>query len=95
MLRKIILFFCCFSNFFSLVELAEMLLQVCGVPRGLVVVNLVVEDVLYMLDGMGIETGVSMEKLLEATDYISKELGRAPSSRAANALLIKKGYKAK
>ena len=52
--------------------------------------NVATEDVVYMLNGMGIETGVDMEKLLEAGQYISDFLGRDPVSRAATALLRKR-----
>ena len=49
--------------------------------------NVATEDVVYMLRGMGIETGVDMNKLLEAGRFISDFLGREPVSRAATALL--------
>jgi len=52
--------------------------------------NVATEDVVYMLDGMGIETGVDMEKLLQAGQFISDFLGREPVSRAATALLRKR-----
>ena len=52
--------------------------------------NVATEDVVYMLHGMGIETGVEMDKLLDAGRYISDFLGREPVSRAATALLRKK-----
>lgn len=52
--------------------------------------NVATEDVVYMLDGMGIETGVDMQKLLEAGVYINSFLEREPVSRAASALLKKK-----
>lgn len=52
--------------------------------------NVATEDVIYLLDGMGIETGVDMEKLLAAGVYINKFLEREPVSRAASALLKKK-----
>ncbi len=42
--------------------------------------NVATEDVLYMLNGMGIETGVDMDKLLDAGRYISDQLGRKPNS---------------
>jgi hydroxymethylglutaryl-CoA lyase len=51
--------------------------------------NVATEDVVYMLHGMGIETGVDMDKLLEAGRFISDFLGREPVSRAATALLRK------
>ncbi|HEB97223.1 MAG TPA: hydroxymethylglutaryl-CoA lyase [Sedimenticola thiotaurini] len=48
--------------------------------------NVATEDVLYMLDGMGIETGVDLAGLLEASAFISDALGRPPASRVALAL---------
>ena len=52
--------------------------------------NVATEDVVYMLHGMGIATGVDMDKLLEAGRFISDFLRREPVSRAATALLRKK-----
>lgn len=52
--------------------------------------NVATEDVVYMLHGMGIDTGVDMDKLLQAGQFISDFLGREPVSRAATALLRKK-----
>ncbi|MGH8397544.1 MAG: hydroxymethylglutaryl-CoA lyase, partial [Gammaproteobacteria bacterium] len=43
--------------------------------------NVATEDVLFMLTGMGIETGVDMDKLLEAGTFISEALGRRPESK--------------
>ena len=51
--------------------------------------NVATEDVLYMLEGMNIETGIDMHKLLEANRFISDKLGRSSTSRAASALLAK------
>jgi hydroxymethylglutaryl-CoA lyase len=51
--------------------------------------NVASEDVLYMLDGMGIETGVDMAKLIAAGDFICAALGRATLSRAARAIAAK------
>lgn len=48
--------------------------------------NVGTEDVVYMLEGMGIATGVDMEKLLAATNAISMLIGRPPVSRVASAL---------
>ena len=53
--------------------------------------NVATEDVVYMLHGMGIETGIDMDRLLEAGHFISDFLGREPVSRAATALLRKRG----
>jgi hydroxymethylglutaryl-CoA lyase len=51
--------------------------------------NVATEDVVYMLEGMGIKTGVEMAKLLAATNQISKLIGRPPVSRVASALNAK------
>jgi len=51
--------------------------------------NVASEDVLYMLDGLGIETGIDMQKLAAAGQYISAELGREPQSKAARAIAAK------
>ena len=51
--------------------------------------NVATEDVVYMLDGLGIETGVDLEKLFRAGQFICKELGREPASRVARALAAK------
>jgi hydroxymethylglutaryl-CoA lyase len=48
--------------------------------------NVATEDVVYMLEGMGIVTGVDMTKLLAATNQVSRLLGHAPVSRVASAL---------
>lgn len=45
--------------------------------------NVATEDVLYLLQGLGIETGVDMDKLLAAGDFISAQLGRENGSRLA------------
>ncbi|MBW0234999.1 hydroxymethylglutaryl-CoA lyase [Pseudomonas taetrolens] len=47
--------------------------------------NVATEDVLYMLQGMGIETGVDMDKLLLAGQHICNVLGRVTGSRVARA----------
>lgn len=48
--------------------------------------NLATEDLLYMLDGMGIETGVSLDAVLAATRFVSGVLGHEAPSRAYRAL---------
>ncbi len=48
--------------------------------------NVATEDVVYMLHGMGIETGIDLEQLLATGQFISQQLGRAPVSKVANAL---------
>ena len=47
--------------------------------------NVATEDVLYMLNGMGIETGIDMDKLLLAGQHICNVLGRVTGSRVAKA----------
>jgi len=51
--------------------------------------NVATEDLVYMLEGLGIETGVDLTKLRRAGDFISAALGRAPGSKAARALAAK------
>jgi hydroxymethylglutaryl-CoA lyase len=52
--------------------------------------NVATEDVVYMLEGMGVRTGVDMDKLLAATNAMSLVLGKPPVSRVAAALNAKK-----
>jgi hydroxymethylglutaryl-CoA lyase len=52
--------------------------------------NVATEDVVYMLEGMGIKTGVDMPKLVAATNDVSRLLGRPPVSRVAAALNAKR-----
>ena len=52
--------------------------------------NVATEDVVYMLHGMGIDTGIDLEKLVDAGQFISNFLGRKPNSLAATALLNKR-----
>ncbi|MCX7309167.1 MAG: hydroxymethylglutaryl-CoA lyase [Afipia sp.] len=48
--------------------------------------NVATEDVVYMLEGMGIKTGVDMQKLVAATNEISNLLGKPPVSRVTSAI---------
>jgi hydroxymethylglutaryl-CoA lyase len=52
--------------------------------------NVATEDVVYMLEGMGVATGVDMAKLVAATNAISNLIGRPPVSRVAAALNAKR-----
>lgn len=52
--------------------------------------NVATEDVVYLMGGLGIETGVNIDKLIEAGEYICGVLGRPTHSRAARALLAKR-----
>jgi hydroxymethylglutaryl-CoA lyase len=53
--------------------------------------NVATEDVVFMLHGLGIDTGLDLDKLVDAGAFISGVLGRAPVSRAGKALLAKRG----
>jgi hydroxymethylglutaryl-CoA lyase len=52
--------------------------------------NVATEDVLFMLNGLGIETGVDLDRLVDAAATISAVLGRPPVSRVSRALLAKR-----
>jgi len=55
--------------------------------------NVGTEDVLFMLNGLGIHTGVDIDQLVDAAGWISGVLGRKPVSRTGNALLAKRAAK--
>ncbi len=52
--------------------------------------NVATEDVVFMLDGLGIETGIDIDRLVDAGVFISKVLGRPPVSRVGRAMLAKR-----
>ena len=52
--------------------------------------NVATEDVVYLLHGLGIATGIDLDALVDTADFISRALGRKPVSRVANALLAKR-----
>lgn len=52
--------------------------------------NVATEDVVYMLHGMGIETGIDLDTVVEIGQWISAHLGRKAASRAGNALAARK-----
>ena len=52
--------------------------------------NVGTEDVLFMLNGLGVDTGIDIDKLVDAAGWISEVLGRKPVSRTGNALLAKR-----
>ncbi|AQZ97564.1 hydroxymethylglutaryl-CoA lyase [Comamonas kerstersii] len=52
--------------------------------------NVATEDVVYMLHGMGIDTGLDLDKLIDAGVFISDTLGRPTQSRVAKAILAKR-----
>lgn len=51
--------------------------------------NVATEDVVYLLEGLGVKTGVDLEKLLGAAEFICEALGRPSQSKAGRALLAK------
>ncbi|MFI0471137.1 hydroxymethylglutaryl-CoA lyase [Halomonas sp. HMF6819] len=51
--------------------------------------NVATEDVLYLLQGLGIETGVNLESIIETGEWINGQLGRAPASKVALALGVR------
>jgi hydroxymethylglutaryl-CoA lyase len=57
--------------------------------------NVATEDVLYLLQGLGLSTGVSMPVLLDASEYICKQLGRLNASKAGRAWATKLKKEAK
>ena len=52
--------------------------------------NVATEDVVYMLHGLGLDTGIDLDKLIDAGQYISDFLQRPSNSRVAKALLAKR-----
>jgi hydroxymethylglutaryl-CoA lyase len=52
--------------------------------------NVATEDVVYLLEGIGIATGVDMPKLVAATNAVSRLIGRPPVSRVAAAMNAKR-----
>jgi hydroxymethylglutaryl-CoA lyase len=56
--------------------------------------NVATEDVVFMLQGMGIATGHDLQALVDAGAYISRVLGRPPASRAGKALLTRRAQEA-
>jgi hydroxymethylglutaryl-CoA lyase len=51
--------------------------------------NVATEDVVYLMNGLGIETGIDLGKLVEIGDFISRAIGKPSASRAGKALLAK------
>ncbi len=52
--------------------------------------NVGTEDVIFLLNGLGIETGVDLDQLVEIGDFISRAIGKPSASRVGRALLAKK-----
>ena len=53
--------------------------------------NVATEDVIYLLNGLGIETGIDLDTLVNAAAFISQAINRPPASKVARALLAKAG----
>lgn len=52
--------------------------------------NVATEDVLYLMQGLGIDTGIDLDAVVDAGQFISQQLGRKPVSRAGNAIAAKR-----
>lgn len=52
--------------------------------------NVATEDVMYLLDGLGVEHGLDWDRVLEAGAYITQVIGTKNHSRAATAILAKR-----
>ena len=52
--------------------------------------NVATEDVIYLLNGLGIEHGIDLDKLINAGNAISDRLNRPNTSRVANAITAKR-----
>jgi len=52
--------------------------------------NVATEDVVWLMNGLGIETGIDLEKVVDTGAWISAALGREPNSKVARALLAKR-----
>ena len=52
--------------------------------------NVATEDVLYLMQGLGVETGVDLERVVDAGQWICGILGREPASKVARATLAKR-----
>jgi hydroxymethylglutaryl-CoA lyase len=52
--------------------------------------NVATEDVVFMLNGLGVASGIDIDALVDAGAWISGELGRPPVSRVGRALLARR-----
>ncbi|KAI7908308.1 uncharacterized protein BX663DRAFT_493764 [Cokeromyces recurvatus] len=50
--------------------------------------NVATEDVVYMLNGLGLKTGVNLDSLIETGEWISEQIGKSTHSRAGAALMV-------
>ncbi len=55
--------------------------------------NVATEDVVYLLNGLGIQTGINLDKLVDAGNFISQHLNRPNQSKTAQAILTKRNDK--
>jgi hydroxymethylglutaryl-CoA lyase len=53
--------------------------------------NVATEDVVWLLQGLGIDCGVDLDKLVDTAAWISQRIGRAPASKVATAILARRG----
>ncbi|ATE61338.1 hydroxymethylglutaryl-CoA lyase [Thauera sinica] len=56
--------------------------------------NVATEDLVWLLHGMGIATGIDLDRLVDTAAWISAQLGREPASRVARAVLAKRAQAA-
>ena len=77
--------YACLDLGVSVIDASVSGLGGCPYAKG-AVGNVATEDVVYMLHGMGIETGINLEKLIETGLFISDALGRMPQSRVSSVL---------
>src|SRR5438132_1258849 len=52
--------------------------------------NVATEDVLFLMNGLGVETGIDLDAVVMAGQFISQHLGRKAASRAGNAIAAKR-----
>jgi hydroxymethylglutaryl-CoA lyase len=52
--------------------------------------NVATEDLVYLLNGLGVDTGVDLDRLIDCSAWISSVLGREPSSRVARAVIAQR-----
>ena len=76
--------FACLEHGISVFDSSVAGLGGCPYARG-ATGNVATEDVLYMLSGLGIETGVDLDAVIDAGTYISEALGRRPASKVSRA----------
>jgi hydroxymethylglutaryl-CoA lyase len=53
--------------------------------------NVATEDIVWLLQGLGIDCGIDLDRLVDTATWISAQLGRTPASKVAHAVLAKRG----